>query len=229
MVVLQMPLGNSPEQTTADRLGETPRHMENERAPSPSGRDLDAFAHLYDKYNARIQRYIRARVADEAAVEDLSAQVFMRALASISSYRGEGTYKAWIFRIARNTVTDWYARHAREVPVEEVPDEGAAEQSPLTIALVDEERDLVRQKIGELSDAQREVVRLHYWKGLSIDEIARSTRRSSVAVRQLLHRARRHLKRSLSRKDVTVILGATGASAAALAARSYRRYRKGDR
>jgi RNA polymerase sigma-70 factor, ECF subfamily len=218
MVVLQMPAGSSPEFMEAD-----------ERALSPSARDLDAFARLYDKYNVRIQRYIRARVADEIVAEDLSAQVFTRALASISDFRGEGTYKAWIFRIARNALADWYASHAREVPVDEVPDDGAAEESPLTIALIGEERDLVRRKVEELSDAQREVVRLHYWRGLSIDEIARSTRRSSVAVRQLLHRARRHLKRTLSRKDVAILLSATGASAAAFAARTYRRNRKGDR
>jgi RNA polymerase sigma factor (sigma-70 family) len=211
-------------------LGRSPGDMEaKDDAVTPSARDLEAFAHVYDKYAKRVHRYIRSRVADENAAEDLSAQVFFRALTSISQFRGDGTYKAWIFRIARNAVADWYASRGREILVEAVPEEAGVEGSPLAAALVDEEADLVRSKVAQLSEAQQEVVQLHYWKGLSIDEIATRTRRSSVAVRQLLHRARRQLKRTLARKDVTVLLGATGASAAALAARSYRKHRKGER
>lgn len=198
--------------------------------PTLSARDIEAFAHVYDRHAKRIHRYVRSRVANENDVEDLSAHIFFRALTSISQFRGEGTHKAWLFRIARNVIADWYARRDREVPVEVFPDEAEeADGTPLALTLVDEENSLVREKVAQLSEAQQEVLRLHYWKGLSIEEIATRTRRSSVAVRQLLHRARRQLKGTLARKDVTVLLGATGASAAALAARSYRKHRKGER
>jgi len=190
-------------------------------------RDADAFAHIYDRYGERINHFIRARVPDDVTAEDLTAHVFYRALTSASSFRGEGTYRAWIFQIARNTISTWRERGTREIPVEELPDEPDMAVTPLTIALEGEERDEIRRQVAELPQAQQEVVRLRYWKDLSVDEIAAITRRSSVAVRQLLHRARRQLKRTLSRTDVSVLLGATGASAA-IAAYSYRKHKKGD-
>lgn len=191
--------------------------------------DLHAFGILYERYGKRIHRFIRSRVPDHAVADDLTAQTFYRALASADTYRGEGTYKAWLFQIARNTVATWHSQRASNVEtLFPTPPDGIDEEaSPLVAALLGEERDAVRKLVDELPEAQREVVRLRYWSDLSIDEIAETTRRSSVAVRQLLHRARRQLKSHLSRKDLTILLSATGASALA-AAYTYHRHKKGD-
>lgn len=211
-----------------DRCAAAPADI-NETGPDlvdPRTRDTDVLAHIYDRYGDDIYRFVRARIPDEATAEDLTAHVFYRALSSAASYRGEGSPRAWIFRIARNTISTWRERGGREIPVDRLPEELDMASTPLALTLQGEERDEVRRQVAELSDAQREVVRLRYWKDLSIDEIAQLTRRSSVAVRQLLHRARRQLKRSLSRSEVTALLGATGASAA-IAAYSYRKHKKG--
>jgi RNA polymerase sigma-70 factor (ECF subfamily) len=190
--------------------------------------DADAFAVLYERFGRRIHRYIRVRVRDEAVAEDLTAQTFYRALASADTYRGEGSYAAWLYRIAKNTISTWRARRASnvEMSLPFLPDGVDEDSSPLTAALAGEERAALREIVDELPDAQREVVRLRYWKDLSIDEIADATRRSSTAVRQLLHRAKRRMKDRVSAKDLTILLGATGASA--LAAYSYKRLKKGD-
>jgi RNA polymerase sigma-70 factor (ECF subfamily) len=177
--------------------------------------DLRAFGLLYERYGKRVHRYIRARVRDDGAADDLTAQTFYRALASAESFRGEGSYRAWLFQIARNTVATWHAHRnaSPETPFPVLPEEADENASPLIATLVDEERDAVRKVVDQLPEAQREVVRLRYWNDLTIDEIAETTLRQ--------------LKRHLSRKDLTILLGATGASALA-AAYSYRRYKKGD-
>lgn len=190
--------------------------------------DVEAFGLLYERYGRRVHRYIRARVRDGLVAEDLTAQTFYRSLVSADTYRGQGSYAAWLFRIAQNTIATWRSRRAAqlETPLASLPDRTDDDSSPLTVTLAEEERDALYDVVENLPDAQREVIRLRYWMDLSIDEIAQATTRSSTAVRQLLHRAKKRMKERLSAKDVTILLGATGASA--LAAYSYRRLKRGD-
>ena len=163
---------------------------------------------------------------DRATADDLTAQVFLNALKSADSFRADGSYRSWLFRIARNTLTNWFAEKARlQIPVETIPDEPDPEDAPTVIALAREERDLIWDTVEDLPEAQREVVRLRYWKDLTIEEIARVTGRTSGSIRVLLHRSKRSLAKRLNAKDLTVILGATGA-AASIALYSVHRQRR---
>lgn len=114
-----------------------------------------------------------------------------------------------------------------QIPVAELPEDSDHEDSPTVITLAREERDLLWDTVDELSDAQREVVRLRYWKELPIEEIARRTGRTTGAIRVLLHRSIQSLRKRLTGKDVTAILGATGA-AASIAMYSRRRQRRNN-
>lgn len=190
--------------------------LEDEALARRAHDESDAFAELYARYLKPIHRYVRSQVDDQATAEDLTAQIFFKSLVSASGYRGEGSYRSWIFQIARNTVATWKAKRGSEVPVDEFPEDAASDEyvdAPVISLL---ERDALLETLEELPLAQREVVRLRYWAGLTTDEIARVTRRSSGAVRQLLHRARRRLHKKLSAKGLTAVAGATGASAVAI-------------
>jgi len=163
--------------------------------------DLDAFAELYRRYLCRVHGWIRTQVPSEAIAEDLTAQVFFRALASADSFRGQGSYSSWIYSIARNLVTSWRRRRwvlvGSEVPEAEDPGPG-----PATLVIGSEQRAAVRATIKRLSPAQREVVTLRYLRELSISEVADVTGRSTGAVRILLHRARLALRKRLEDKDL---------------------------
>ncbi len=187
---------------------------EDEALARRASSEAEAYAELYERYLEPVHRYMRAHIPDHATAEDLTAQVFLKTLVSASTYRGEGSYRSWVFQIARNTITTWQMNKAKAaVPVEEIADPTPLPVAP-DISDVDEETDLVRATVAQLPQAQQEVIKLRYWKDLSIDEIARRTSRSSVAVRQLLHRARRRLRKNLV--EVSAIAGATGASAIAI-------------
>jgi RNA polymerase sigma-70 factor, ECF subfamily len=208
--------------STAGRAADA---MDDEVLAQHAGAEATAFAELYDRYLAPVHRFVRSQVPDHATAEDLTAQIFYKSFVSASSYRGEGSYRAWIFQIARNTLATWRSTtHRSEVPVEEIPEELPDEKSELVGGPVGE---VLQETIARLPEAQREVVRLRYWKDLSIDEIAKSTRRSSGAVRQLLHRARQRLKKKLTAKEVGALAGATSASA--IAYYSIRRHREHKR
>lgn len=170
-----------------------------------------------------------ARTPDPATAEDLTAQVFVKALRAADSFRGEGSYRGWLHQIARNTLANWQAEKARlQIPVATVPDNSVEDDSPSVTTLANEERDFIREVVEELPEAQREVVHLRYWKDLTIEEIARFTGRTTGAIRVLLHRARQSLRRRLNAKDLTAILGATGA-ATSIAIYSVQRHRKRTR
>lgn len=198
-------------------LGLAPVAADDEVLAQHAGEEAAAFAELYDRYLEPVHRYVRSQVPDHATAEDLTAQVFFKSFVSASSYRGDGSYRAWIFQIARNTVATWRGMTRRaEVPVEELPEDLPHEKDDVAPLATGKEGNALREIVEHLPDAQREVVRLRYWKDLSIEEIAASTRRSSGAVRQLLHRARRRLKKKLTGKEVGALAGATSASALAL-------------
>ena len=136
--------------------------------------DFDAFAELYRRYLCPVYRIVRAQVPDDATAEDLTAHVFFKALSSAGSYRGEGSYSAWIFRIAHNSLATWRRTAGRSAEVvEEVPESVDPTPSPAS----------------------------RYIEDFSIEEVAEITRRSRGAVRILLHRARTRLRKALDGKD----------------------------
>lgn len=196
--------------------------LEDEILAQHAGSEAAAFAELYERHLQPVHRYIRSQVRDNATAEDLTAQVFLKTFVSASTYRGEGSYRSWIYQIARNTIATWRVKQSQtEVPVDEVF-EPAPASAP--VSSVPEQEEVVRATVKALPDAQQEVIELRYWKELSIEEIARKTARSTGAVRQLLHRARRRLEKKLTARDVGAIAGATGASA--LAIYSIKRHRR---
>ena len=198
--------------------------LEDEVLAKQASAEAAAFAELYDRYLSVVYRYVRSQVPDHATAEDLTAQVFLKSFVASSSFRAEGSYRAWIFQIARNTVSTWRATTGRsELPVEHIPEDIKSEPTD-PVAADEESRDALKETMARLPDAQQEVLHLRYWKDLSIEEIAASTRRSSGAVRQLLHRARRRLRKTLTAKGVGALAGATGASA--LAYYSIKRHRE---
>jgi RNA polymerase sigma-70 factor, ECF subfamily len=165
--------------------------------------DFEAFAELYRRHLTPVYRFVRSQTPDDPTAEDVTAHVFFRALTSASTFRGEGSYRRWLFRIAHNALNSWRARRNKAVVVEEVPEAVDPSPTPASHAIQREKRGLVWQTVAELPSAQREVIGLRYLEDLDIQEIAEVTQRSRGAVRILLHRARLRLRGALDGKDVT--------------------------
>jgi len=79
----------------------------------------DAFTELYHRYLPGIYRYHLARTGHVQEAEDLTAQTFLTALESISSFRGQGSFSSWLFGIASHKLADHYRRSRVELPLEE--------------------------------------------------------------------------------------------------------------
>ena len=79
-------------------------------------KDPSRFAELYELNFARVYGYIARRVSDRDAAQDLTSDVFHKALANIHSFEWRGVpFVGWLLRIAANTIVDRAKRGAKEV------------------------------------------------------------------------------------------------------------------
>lgn len=156
--------------------------------------DAGAFGLLYERYYARVYRYVYHRVGNGPDAEDITALAFMKALEGLPSYRPtKNSFAPWLFRITRNSVVDHYRRGRSHASLEDV-DHHAPDGDPVSHALNSERADEMRRLIQCLSPEQQDVILLRFAGDLSFPEIAATLSKQEPAVRMLLHRGLRKLK-----------------------------------
>lgn len=155
--------------------------------------DREALGFLYARYADNVYGYVRSIVHDHHEAEDVTQHVFAKLIHVIGKYEERDVpFFAWILRVARNVAVD-HIRRQRLVPVEEVrtSDEGGGDP-----AGGGRMRDLT-EALSKLPRAQREVLVLRHFAGLSPTEIAQRTGRSEGSIHGLHHRGRRALRADL--------------------------------
>lgn len=168
-------------------------------------RDAAAFAQLYEAYFDRIYRYFVVRVGNTWEAEDLTEQVFLRALESIQSYQWRGiSFGAWLFRIAHNLVVDSLRRKspgAAPLPAAEtIPGEDDLEDTVDLNLRIEE----LLKVLPRLTNDQRQVIALRFGAGLPIAEAARVMDKSEGAIKALQYSALASLRRHLTKRINTV-------------------------
>lgn len=159
--------------------------------------DPEAFGELYDRHFWDISRYIYRRVHDQAVAEDLTADVFFKALRGLPGYRDCGRpFVCWLYRIAANVVVDHTRNHQPLTAVDERTDLGASIDVLETIVRRDEAR-RVWQAVARFPQSQQVAMRLRFQDDLSLAEIAGMMGRSEAAVKLLIHRAVSRLRTEL--------------------------------
>ena len=159
--------------------------------------DQKAFAQLYEEYFDRIYRYVTLKLGDKMEAEDVTQQVFLNTLRSLSSFKWKGVpFSAWLFRIAHNQVVDyWRKKRHPAVPLDESLASSNGNPQQLAEHKLDTEQLLSATK--KLTEAQREVIALRFSSGLPIAEVARVMSKSQGAVKALQHSAILALRRAL--------------------------------
>ena len=159
-----------------------------------------AFALLYDRYVDQIFGYVYHRVGHRQTAEDLVADVFLRALRRIGSFRWRGVdFGAWLMTIARNRVHDHFksARFRLEATVDEVFDTADADRAddPEQAVLSSDLARQVHAALRRLKDEQAEVLYLRFIQHLNVAETAAVMGKSEGAVKALQYRALKALAR----------------------------------
>ena len=161
--------------------------------------DQKAFAQLYEEHFDKIYRYIALKIGDKIEAEDMTQQVFLNALQSISSFQWKGVpFAAWLFRIAHNQVVDYVRKRQKRVaaPLDESLVIGDSNPQQMTERSLDIEQLLLATR--RLSEAQRQVISLRFTGELSVAQVAKITGKSQGAVKALQHSAIVALRKVLS-------------------------------
>jgi RNA polymerase sigma-70 factor, ECF subfamily len=157
--------------------------------------DPSKFDALYERNFERVYFFIVSRVHDRPTAEDLTSEVFHRALASLSGYEWRGVpFSAWLFRIASNAIADQYKRAHREQPAGDPQDPPASPDIPSSELELVEQHAFFFHLVEKLPDIQRRVVVERFVEDRSIKEIARRLSKTEGAIKQLQFRALQTLR-----------------------------------
>jgi RNA polymerase sigma-70 factor (ECF subfamily) len=152
------------------------------------------FAELYELNFERVYGFIARRVGDRDAAEDLTSEVFHKALANLRRFEWRGVpFAGWLLRIAANAIADRGQRAGRELAVDDPPE--ASEEARADVDLEEvEQRARLFRLVKQLPADQRRVIAMRFVEEKSIREIAGELGRTEGAVKQLQFRGLQSLR-----------------------------------
>jgi RNA polymerase sigma-70 factor (ECF subfamily) len=155
----------------------------------------DSFGQLYEIHLTAIYQYIAYRVSSVHDAEDLTETVFLKAWQALESYETQKVpFVAWLYRIAHNTVIDFYRTSKESQGLETVQNKMDERLSVEQLTVKNDESRQLTEAMRKLSDLHQHVIVLRFLKGLPHSEVAEILGRKVEAVRVLQHRALKELQ-----------------------------------
>ncbi len=178
--------------------------MGSDGAPDPElvvawrGGDERAAGQLVHRHAAALGRYLAASGATSADVDDLVQDTFFKAFRGLDGWRGDGSFRGWLFRIAGNLLKDRFRQNKGRIFLEIEEHDIAGSADPAGELAADETGRLLQQGLLRLPRLQREVFLLRVQQGLEYAEIASALGSTTGAARVHYHHAVKRLKELLA-------------------------------
>src|SRR5258707_15520996 len=161
------------------------------------GGDQRSATLLVDRHAPAVARFA-ASLGAKGDVQELVQDTFVRAFASLDTYRGDSSLRTWLFTIARRLLLDRRRSERRRGEQVQVQDSDVTtEFDPLDSVVADETRRRMREAVARLTPTQKEVFTLRVSEGLSYKEIADAVGSTEGAARVHYHNAMRAIKEFL--------------------------------
>lgn len=159
---------------------------------------MDDFAEIYQSYYARVHRYLLSLSGSEQQADNLTQEVFYRAMLHIGTYHDCGSMFAWLCAIGKNAWLDARRKQKRFVTtddaLQQMPDTSS---DPEAILLEREQQNALRSAVLELPEVYRDVVILHIYGEIPLREIAAQKGKSESWAKVTFYRAKRILAQKL--------------------------------
>jgi len=164
--------------------------------PPQVGPGTPDFAALYEEHNRAIYYLALRFLGDPQKAEDATHDVFLKAFRKMDQFRGDASWRTWLYRIAinhcRNLLQAWHERHVLTSADETIWDHApAATDSPFRVLETKELGQRIQKALDGLPHEYRLLLLLVADEELSYEEVAALTEQTSDAVRGKLHRARK--------------------------------------
>jgi RNA polymerase sigma-70 factor (ECF subfamily) len=164
--------------------------------------EVGAYGLLYRRYIDLIFRYVHARVENTRDAEDITETVFLHAFKALKRYKDTGLpYSSFLYQVARNQLVDFYRRQKEELPLEAAERRLTSVQSLDSHVIMTERLGAIRSALEKLPEDYQEVIRLRLLLELPTSTTAVWMKRSEGAVRVLLYRALKALRKQLGNTD----------------------------
>ena len=160
--------------------------------------NAEAFTELYRRHVTRVYRYHMAHTGNAKDAEDLTSQTWMAALEGIRSFRGTGSFAAWIMGIASRKRLMFFRGNRHEVPLDaalHIPSPGLTPDKEAAQRL---QMESVSRALRQISPDRAEALTLSFFGGLSNLEISRALHKSEGAVKMLISRGVQDLRERTS-------------------------------
>jgi RNA polymerase sigma-70 factor (ECF subfamily) len=172
----------------------SPEQAEERLLVEAAQNDPTRFAELYETNFERVYAFIARRVGDRDAAEDLTSEVFHKALANLRRFEWRGVpFAGWLLKIAGNAITDRAQRAGKELAVDDPPEMSAEARTLVDLEEVERRASLFRL-VDQLPEDQRRVIAMRFAEEKSIREIAEALGRTEGAVKQLQFRGLQSLR-----------------------------------
>lgn len=148
----------------------------------------EAFDALYHRHLPKVYKRVRY-VVPESDVEDVTQEIFIAALKSLSSFRGDAKFSTWLRTLTNHKVAEFYRRRSRKQEPRLAPLSDAMAQVTGGTSQSLEERIFLQRALQNLPENYREVILLRFAEDLQFNEIADLTNQNLEAVKSLFRRA----------------------------------------
>ena len=156
--------------------------------------DADVLEELYRKYYRNVVLYCIGLCGTQQLAEDIAADAFVKAYLSLPN--DVTSFRYWLMKVCKNLWIDYLRKHRREVSDEYLP-EISDGTTPETTYILNERNRCLWDVINTLPAPDREMLILHYFSGLTLQEISQLTGRTAPAVRTRMMRLRQTLKHKM--------------------------------
>lgn len=157
---------------------------------------------LYRRYYEEVYRYLRGLTASEQTAEELTQEVFFRAMKNLKSYKGEAKLSVWLCSIGKNLWYDKCRREKKSAPLEDA-ESVAADAPDLAQALSDKELALeIHKALHTVKEPYREIFMLRVFGQLSFREIGEIFSKNDHWACVCFHRAKAMIKDKVKEKGI---------------------------
>lgn len=160
--------------------------------------DRDAFGKLYDIYLDAVYRFVYVRVGNRQDAEDITEQIFISMFTAINRYVDNGLpFEAWMYRIARNKVTDYYRKHKSHVQLEEIAEAVDTHPLPEEQTEINLSKEAVMKSLIRIPSQYQEIIVLKFIEDKTNEEISTMLEKPIAHIRVLQHRAIQALRKKI--------------------------------
>lgn len=158
----------------------------------------EAFSQIYNEYFGKIYKFIYYKVSHRETAEDITSLTFHKALQNLKKFNpDQGLFSAWLYKIARNSVIDYY-RSKKEIQDINTAYELHHEENYEESMTKNEQLAKIKEKLSLLSEDQREIIIMRVWNEMSYKEISQSLGKSEANCKMIFSRSIKQLKHSLT-------------------------------